>query len=427
MNRNQWIFGILFFSIVVLIFSTPYLIPDNVPPVEEQEQLAEAEETGPSLLYGFNLDSLVVITEKVKRNQNLATMLARFDVDNETIYELSKASEGVFDVRKIHINRSITFICLQDSAQTLKAIVYEPSKVEYVVFNLEDSVYVSTVKKETTLVTKTISGVIHSSLAMSMIEQDISPVLTNEFADIFAWQVDFFHLYPEDKFKVIYKEEQVDGEVIGIHSIVSAYFEHDGNNFYAFNYNQGSGIDYFDEEGNSLQKALLRYPVKFNRISSRYSGRRYHPVLKRYKAHRGTDFAAPRGTPIRSVGDGVILAAQFHKYNGNWVKVKHNGNYSTGYLHMSKIASGIRPGKKVKQGQIIGFVGKTGLAKGNHVCFRFWKNGVQIDALKINLPPSEPIKSEHAQQFSDLKKMMQFALDTISYPADQVIMAKFGE
>ncbi len=425
MNRNRWIFGILFFSIVVLILTIPYILPEKYhEPVQESLVEEEPVVVEPVVRYGYEIDSLIVVEEKVQRNQSLATMLAKYNVDNETIYNLALASKGVFDVRKIHPNRPIIFLCNKDSLKTLKAVIYEPSKVEYVVFNIEDSIHVITVTRETTLVTKTASGVIHSSLAMSMIEQELSPLLTNEFADIFAWQIDFFHLYPEDKFKVVYKEEQVAGETIGIHSIESAYFEHAGNEYYAFNYDQGNGFDYFDEDGNSLRKALLRYPVKFSRISSRYSGRRYHPVQKRYKAHRGTDFAAPRGTPIRSVGDGIIESATYHKYNGNWVKVKHNGNHSTGYLHMSKIASGIRPGTKVKQGQIIGFVGRTGLAKGNHVCFRFWKNGVQIDALKIVLPPSEPIEPNHLHSFTIVRDQMIKELNSISYPENQVIMAK---
>lgn len=426
MNKNQLIFGISFVGIVVLIFAAPYLLPKHsvqqVDPEEVEEVVYE-----PQVKFGFIVDSLDIIESKVKRNQNLATILSAYDVDNEIIHEVSKASKGVFDVRKIHPNRPITILRKKDSVQAVQALVYEPSQIEYVVFDLRDSIAVRKVERETELVEKTASGVITSSLAMTMIEQDLSPVLTNEFADIFAWQIDFFHLYPDDKFKVIYIEEQLDGETIGIDRIIGAHFEHAGNDFYAFNYDQGSGFDFFDEEGNSLRKALLRYPVKFSRISSRYSGRRYHPVQKRYKAHRGTDFAAPQGTPIRSVGDGIIEAATYHKYNGNWVKVRHNGNISTGYLHMVKVARGIRPGVKVKQGQIIGYVGHTGLARGNHVCFRFWKNGVQVDALKVDLPPSEPILPDHRQRFDQVRLELKASLDTISYPEDQVIMATMGQ
>jgi murein DD-endopeptidase MepM/ murein hydrolase activator NlpD len=429
MNRSQLFFGILFLGVAFLIFASPYIFPGPEQDLEilEKNTWIDTVSYTPKMMFGYSVDSLDVFEEKVKRNQNLATILSKYNVDSKTIFELSRATKGVFDLKKIHPNKKFSFLCYQDSLRTLKAAVYEPSKVEYIVFHVEDSIYVSKVVKQTEIVQKTATGVISSSLAMSMIDLELPPTLTNEFADIFAWQIDFFHLYPGDKFKVIYEEEQIDGERIKISEIKGAYFQHSGNDYYAVYYDQGNGFDYFDEDGNSLRKALLRYPVKFSRISSRYSGRRYHPVQKRYKAHRGTDFAAPGGTPIRSVGDGIIVEAKYGKFNGNFVKVKHNGNYTTGYLHMKKFARGIRPGVKVKQGQIIGFVGKTGLAKGNHVCFRFWKNGVQIDALKVKLPPSEPILKENRAEYDIFNERMITALDILSYPEDQILMAKIGE
>jgi len=258
-----------------------------------------------------------------------------------------------------------------------------------------------------------------------MDELGANPQLTNEFADIFAWQIDFFRLFPGDKFKLIYEEQQVEGEFVGLGKIKGAYFEHYGNPYYAINYEQKSGIEYFDPEGKSLRKALLKYPVEFTRISSRYTGRRFHPVQKRYKAHLGTDFAAPTGTPIRSVGDGIILEARYGKYNGNYVKVKHNGIYSTQYLHMSRIAKGVRPGTKVKQGQVIGYVGSTGLARGSHLCFRFWKNGVQVDALKVDLPASEPISEENLEEYNILKASVIRQLDDIPFnDPDKKLLAR---
>ena len=245
----------------------------------------------------------------------------------------------------------------------------------------------------------------------------LSPQLTNEFVDVFAWQIDFFRLQKGDKFKLIYEDHLEEGESIGTGRIKSIYFEHFDNPYYAFYFDQGDGIDYFDEEGNSLRKALLKYPLDFTRISSRYSGNRYHPVQKRWKAHRGTDFAAPKGTPIRSVGVLIIFDARYCKYNGNFVKVKHYSTYTTQYLHMSKIKSGIKRGTKVKQGQIIGYVGSTGLAKGNHLCYRFWRNGVQIDALKVDLPPSAPISPENESNFNQRKLAMMTQLDAIQFPA----------
>ena len=430
MKRNIFYFlgaVVLFGSI---LFSVPYLTNDSQ--VEYTENLLPEPAADsilvplyePTLLYGFEIDSLVVLEDKIRRNQSLSNLLKRHNVDHKTIYELDKASKGVFDVRKIAANKKITILCYPDSLQTVKALVYEPSEVEYVVFDLSDSVKVKRVEKKIEIVELTASGTIESSLAMTMDELGLSPLLTNEFADIFAWQIDFFHLYPGDRFKLIYEEEQVDGKSVGIRHIKGAYFEHGGNDYYAIHFDQGSGFDYFDEEGESLRKALLRYPVQFTRISSRFSGRRFHPVQKRWKSHQGTDFAAPSGTPIRSVGDGVILVASYGQFNGNYVKVKHNGNYTTGYLHMLKIASGVKPGVKVKQGQVIGYVGRTGLANGNHVCFRFWKNGKQVDAMKVELPPSEPILDENMEAFNMWKTQILSELAEIEFSDESEILAQ---
>ena len=370
----------------------------------------------PTLLYGFEIDSMVVVEDRIKRNQNLSEILENYNISNRKIHDLAINSKPVFDVRKIVVNRKYTMICYPDSLQTAKAMIYEPNATEYIVFNLDDSVTVERVEKEMVTVEKEIAGIIDQSLAVSISELGESPQLTNDFVDVLAWQIDFYRLQKGDKFKVIYEVKQVDGQSIGIGKIKGIYLEHFGNDYYAYYFDQGSGIDYFDEEGNSLRKAFLKYPLEFTRISSRYSGNRYHPVQKRWKAHRGTDFAAPKGTPIRTVGDGIILEARYGVNNGNYVKVKHNTTYTTQYLHMSKIASGIRPGVKVKQGQTIGYVGSTGLATGNHLCYRFWKNGVQIDALKVKLPPSEPIHEENKIKFQEVRDSLKTQLDNIPFP-----------
>ena len=369
----------------------------------------------PTILYGFEVDSMILIEGRIKRNQNLSEILDKYNISYQKIHELSIASKPVFDVRKIVVNRKYTLICYPDSLQTAKAMVYEPSPTEYVVFNLDDSVTVEKVEKEIIIKEREIAGTIDMSLAVTMAELGASPQLTNDFVDVFAWQIDFFRLQKGDQFKMIYEEKLVDDEVIGFGDIKAVYFQHFGNDYYAYYFNQGSGIDYFDEEGNSLRKAFLKYPLDFTRISSRYSGNRFHPVQKRWKAHRGTDFAAPKGTPIRSVGDGIVIEATYGVNNGNFVKIKHNATYTTQYLHMSKIASGVRKGTKVKQGQTIGFVGSTGLARGSHLCYRFWKNGVQIDALKVKLPPSEPIKEENKIKFEAVRDAFKRQLDSIEF------------
>lgn len=369
----------------------------------------------PTMLYGFEVDSMVVIEGRIKRNENLSEILINYNISYQKIHELAITSKPIFDVRKIVPNRKYTMICYPDSLQTAKAMIYEPNPIEYIVFDLDDSVKVEKGQREITVVEKQLAGVIERSLAVSMSELGESPQLTNDFVDVLAWQIDFFRLQKGDKFKVIYEEKQVEGQAIGYGKIKGIYLEHFGNDYYAYYFDQGSGIDYFDGEGNSLRKAFLKYPLDFTRISSRYSGNRFHPVQKRWKSHRGTDFAAPKGTPVRSVGDGIIVDAKYGVNNGNFVKVKHNATYTTQYLHLSKIATGVRKGAKVTQGQTIGFVGSTGLATGNHLCYRFWKNNVQIDALKVVLPPSEPIHEENKVNFGEVRDVLKVRLDEIEY------------
>lgn len=420
------IIGLLVVAVISvgLYFFTPLFEAQTsssaISELEEQADSTaiEAMAPEPKKLFGVVVDSMVVIEDKIKRNQNISEILSNYNISSESIYKLAKASKDVFDVRKIAANKKYTLICSPDSMKTARAMIYEHNPVEYVVFNLFDSISVEKKEKEIRKVEKTAAGVIESSLAVTMNELGLSPQLTNDFVDVFAWQVDFFRLQKGDRFKVIYEDEMVDNESVGIGKIKAIYFEHFGNSYYAYYFDQGNGVDYFDEEGNSLRKALLKYPLKFTRISSRYSGRRYHPVQKRWKAHRGTDFAAPRGTPIRSVGDGIVLEARYSKYNGNYVKIRHNATYTTQYLHMSKIASSMKPGKRVRQGETIGFVGSTGLATGNHLCYRFWKNGVQIDALKVDLPPSEPIAKENKPAFEEAKKVLRNKLDQVEFPAE---------
>lgn len=354
----------------------------------------------PKTLYGINVDTKVVIEDIVRPNDNLSSILSNYDVPLQEIDLLARKAKGVFDVRKINAYRNYKLICTQDSIAQF--MIYEPNKIEYVVFDLSDSTNVYIGKKEVITLESTITGTITTSLYEAMIENGASPQLVDYVADIFGWQLDFTHLQVGDQYKIVYQQKLVEGEVADLGPVIGAEFVHEGNPFYAVRYDQGKGPDYFDEKGHSLRKAFLKYPVKFTRISSRYSGKRFHPVLRRYRSHLGTDYAAPRGTPIRAVGEGIISDARYHRGNGNFVKIRHNATYSTQYLHMVKIAKGIKPGVKVVQGQTIGYVGSTGLARGNHLCYRFWKNGKQVDALKVELPPSEPITENHKPAYDSV-------------------------
>ncbi len=369
--------------------------------IHEPDSLYVDGVTEPEFIFGLRADSAIVIQEKIRPNQSISDILLPLGVSHKMIFDLAANSKDDFDLRKIKSGKPYKVLMNLDS--TVAKLVYEPNQVDYVVLHLDDSLYSETIKREVTTVRKVLSGTVEYSVAVTIDEKGGPVALTNRFVDVFAWQIDFFRLQKGDYFKIIYLEEQVEGESIGIENIEAIYFNHYGNDYWGFAYDQGEGIDFFDEKGNSLRKALLKYPLEFSRISSRFTLNRFHPVQKRWKAHKGTDFAAITGTPIRSVGDGIITEAMFRQLNGNYVKIRHNSTYTTQYLHMSKIAPGIKPGVKVSQGQLIGFVGSTGLTTGPHLCYRFWKNGVQVDALKVELPPSNPITEDHVDRFTSVK------------------------
>ncbi len=384
--------------------------------VVHQEVLVDSVQTiiaEPQLLYGIAIDSFDVYQGRVKWTQNLSGILDNYNITREQVYQLANASKGVFDVRMLKAGYPYTVIYERDENRTARQLIFEPDATQYVIFNLADSVYVEAISRPKFTEEVTMIATVESSVYEAVVDQGASPLLVNMLVDIFAWQVDFFRIQKGDEFRVIYEQTSVDDKVVDITKIKGAYFKHFGNEYYAVNYDQGGQEDYFDEDGNSLRKTFLRAPLNYSRISSRYSLKRFHPVQKRYKAHLGTDYAAPTGTEIRSVGDGVVLEAKYNGNNGNYVKIRHNSNYTTQYLHMSKIARGMKPGVSVRQGQTIGYVGSTGLANGPHLCFRFWKNGVQVDALKVDLPPSEPIDPRKLEGFLHLKNATLYQLKNI--------------
>ena len=396
---------------------------------KEEDVSIEIEEVVlPTLFYNIEADTLGLSQGKVRWNQNLSEILTDYNVSFQDLHLLSKRSRKVYDVRKLKAGSTYTVLHQNDSLKTATHFVFEPSLTEYVIYYLGDSIHAQIFQKEIKIRQRTLAAKVTSSVYDAILDHGSSPVLANQLVDVFAWQVDFDRIAKGDKFKILFEEEVVDNRVVGIREIKGAYFEHWNETYYAIPYNLGDKVEYFDESGNSLRKAFLKYPLKyFDRISSRYSLRRFHPVQKRYKAHLGTDYAARTGTPIRTVGDGVVLEARYHGGNGNYVKIKHNSNYTTQYLHMSKIASGIRPGRKVKQGQTIGYVGSTGLATGPHLCFRFWKNGRQVDALKVDLPSSAGISEDQMPDFERVSAIIKAQLDGLSFVKEERLLAKIPE
>lgn len=386
--------------------------------VESNSAKPAAVEKQPApIVYGIPTDTLEIVEGLVERGENLSEILAQYNITPVQVHQLAKKAKKVYNVRRIAANRNYTILHSQDSARTAQYFIYEPNLVEYVIYDLRDSLAVTLVKREVEVIERTLAGEIKSSLFESLVAAGGSPQLVNKFADIYAWRLNLNRIQPGDKFKLIYDEKVVNGQSIGFGDLKSAVFEHEGKPIYAIGFNQGNGVDYFDEKGQSLKTAFLKEPLEYTRISSRFSKRRFHPVQKRYKAHLGTDFAAPRGTPIRTVGDGVVVEARYTRGNGYFVKVKHNKTYTTQYLHMSKFARGVRKGVHVKQGQTIGYVGSTGLATGPHLCYRFWKNGRQVDALRVKLPSADPVNRKNMSEFTALKEQTIKRMEAIDIKA----------
>jgi murein DD-endopeptidase MepM/ murein hydrolase activator NlpD len=348
----------------------------------------------PQVQYGMVVNNLFTEQHQVNRNQQFADLLHGYKVSSAAWVKLNSLSRKDFDFRKVRTGQHYSLFIRPDSACSLQALAFEYNPTEYVIFHFNDSLRLEYCQNEIITTEKIVSGVIEKNLSETISRQGISHTLTNRFVDIMGWQIDFYHLQKGDYFKIVYEEKSVSGKPFGIGDISAVYFKHSGRDFWAIPFNQGEGTDYFDLEGNSIRRAFLKYPIEFTHISSRYSLNRFHPVLKVNRPHLGTDLSAAKGTPIRSVGDGVVVEAGYNAGSGNYVKVRHNGTYTTGYLHMSKIGSSIKRGVAVKQAQVIGFVGSTGWATGPHLCYRFWKNGIQVDALRVVIPPAKPVKKE---------------------------------
>ncbi len=361
------------------------------PPVSRPPVPPKAEPVSATDQFGMKPDRLTVEIETIKRGDTFSDLLSPFTVGEDAIAQIVEMAKPVFDIRKLQPGKDLHVYHTGDSLRQVAMAVYEADPTRYVVFDFGDSLHARVVEREVRTSSRSISGSIQNSLYETLEDLRVDPFLAVRMSEVYAWQIDFGRLQVGDKFTVAFEENYVDGKRIGLGRVLASKFTHGQKHFEAFLFAEGEREEYFDSEGNSLRKAFLIAPVEYKRISSRYSGRRFHPVQKRYKAHLGTDYAANPGTPIHATGDGTVTDARYGRANGNFVKIRHNGTYSTQYLHMSKIKGGIRPGTPVRQGDVIGYVGSTGLAQGPHVCYRFWKNGRQVDHLREDLPSVDPL------------------------------------
>jgi len=403
---------------ILCLFQSCSLFQNNGPITENSvtiDTFSEIEELPGFDSYGFVKNKALIKEAKVKRNESLYVILRSLDVTPEDIYKIEQELKGKFNTRRIKQNQKYyTYHDLQ-TGEPLRMIFHE-SATDYVIFDWQNGIEVKLGAKKIRSEIATAYGTIESSLYETIVDQKANILLANGLSEIFGWEVDFFRLYKGDKFKVIYEKRFVDDKPYGIGQIIAAEFEHRGEVFDAYFYESEEAYGYYDGVGNSVQKALLKAPFKYSqRISSNFSYSRFHPVLKKRVPHYGVDYAAPLGTPVISVGDGEVIESQYRGASGNLVKIRHNSTYTTAYLHLNGFASGIKKGRQVRQGQVIGYVGKTGRVTGVHLDYRVYKNDKPVNPIKLVLPPSEGISNEELETYksaietkkADLKRLSE--------------------
>ena len=372
------------------------------------------------------LDSLDCRSGKVRSGQFFSTLLTSLGLSASEAYDLSQACDSVFDVRTLRVGNTYSAYYGRPSSvipnghegrvgeSVLRYLVYDRDRSSQIVFQCQPPYKTWVYEKPVTVERRYADVTISNSLWVDMVDAGISPNLILSLSDIYAWTVDFFGLQKGDRFRVLYDEKMCDGEVLSVDTVRYAVFTHNGSDLPSVMYDQKDGGNiYWNEKGESMRKAFLKAPLKFSRISSGFSYARRHPVTKKVRPHTGVDYAAPVGTPVMSIGDGVVTSVKHEGAGGKTVRIRHNSVYSTAYLHLSKYGKGIAPGKRVRQGEVIGYVGSTGRSTGPHLDFRVWKNGSPINPLKMDSPPAEPLKEAHKAEFERMHEKYKAQIDTI--------------
>lgn len=370
------------------------------------------EQAAPVLIFGIPSDSFNLIPGHIKRNGFLSQILLEHGVSMQEIDQALRNSASVFNVRTIRSGNNYTLFCDTDSVAKARYLVYEHDPTTCYIFSFNDSLNITPFKKEIKKIIKYSSGTIETSLWESMIAAGHHPSLEEEMSEIYAWTVDFFGLQKGDSYKVIYEESFLDNKSLGAGKIYGAQFTWAGKTITAIPFIQDGKETFFDSDGNSLRKAFLKAPLQFSRISSRFSSSRLHPILRIRRPHYGVDYAAPVGTPVQAIGDGRVISATTENGSGKMVRIVHNSVYSTAYLHLSRFGPGIKGGVQVKQGDIIGYVGSSGLSTGPHLDFRFYRNGSPVDPLRVEAPPVEPVSEANKERFERNKRVVLSLLTT---------------
>jgi len=368
--------------------------------------------------YGFNLKNFKVLQDTVRNGDSFGELMLENKVEYPKIAKISEEYRDTFDVRRIRIGKPYLILKSKDTTERAQIFIYENDRINYTVVDFRDTAVAYRQQKEVKYVQREASGVIETSLSDAILKQNIDYYITHELSEIYAWTIDFFRLQKGDKFKVIYKEKFINDSIYaGAEPIEAAYFEHNGTPLYAFAYENDSLkniVEYYDDEANNLRRTFLRAPVKFSRISSRYNlKRRIRYYGYKVRAHKGTDYAAPIGTPIMATADGTVTESTRKGGNGKYVKIRHNGTYSTQYLHMRK--QKVKRGDFVRQGDVIGWIGMTGNTGGPHVCYRFWRNGRQVDPLREKLPAADPLAEQLRPAYYEFINPVKAQLDCIEF------------
>ena len=370
------------------------------------EEKTEAHELG------FNPDSLRCVEGKVKPGQFFSNLFGALGMSAQEAYNLAQACDTVFNVKSLRVGNAYRAYYSADNH--LEYVVYDRDRMHCVIFDCTEPYDLWVYEKPVVRHEKYADVTISSSLWNDMIAADVSPLLIISLSDIYAWTVDFFGLQKGDRFRVLYQETECDGEVIAVDTVRYAVFSHSGQDFPAIMFDQQDGGNlWWNEKGESMRKAFLKAPLNYSRVSSGFSYARKHPVTRKVQPHTGIDYAAPKGTPVMTIGDGVITSMKYEGAGGNTIRIRHNSVYSTAYLHLSGYAKGLKVGQRVRQGQVIGYVGSTGRSTGPHLDFRVWKNGSPINPLKMDSPPAEPLKKENMEAFTQTWQSYQHQIDVI--------------
>lgn len=412
-KKRQIIFSSLLGIVLLVVIFMPKR--DNMESLDEVEVTDSVEVKEIVYKYGIPVDDYEVDYGIVKPNQSLSTILEKHGVSIQNVNKLGVKAKDIFDVRKIRSGQAYAVFSTRDSIPVTAFFVYEEDPKSYVVFDLRGDYEVTKGQNPVEWRRNEIMGTVESSLWMAMRKYDADPQLAVVLSNIFGWTIDFFGLQKEDEFRVIYEQEYVDGKSLLNFNVLGASFRHADSTYYAIPFIQDGEILYYNEKGNSLEGAFLKAPLDFFRISSRFSNSRYHPVLKRYRAHHGVDYAAPTGTPVYAIGSGKVIAKGYQANGGgNYLKVKHNSVYTTTYMHLSRFAKGIKVGSAVKQKEVIGYVGATGLATGPHLDFRVFENGKPINPLTIKSQPKKPVSKENMPRFTIVRDSVCKMLENLS-------------